>query len=279
MPTGTPPPPSSELIDRFNVIIDDVMACLAVESMRAAGVPWLLRIILAPLLRRRIARWSARFAAIVADARAGRCLGPAARPASGQAIGPAADFAGATPQPDNRSGALSATERDRPASGRRAHAVAEIDAAGTPDATVALDRRAMRTGQRSIVPRGLTNARIPLARGRGRAIAPRTSLRGGASACGPPVSFGACGEEVPRTDDSFRIRNGRRFTASLRRRRPQPDRRCYRACALASLRVAPARAASAAAMNASSSPSSTASGFPVSTPVRRSFTSWYGAST
>ncbi len=47
----------------------------------------------------------------------------------------------------------------------------------------------------------------------------------------------------------------------------------YSAFALASLRVAPARAASAAAMNSSSSPSSTASGLPVSTPVRRSLTS------
>ncbi len=53
----------------------------------------------------------------------------------------------------------------------------------------------------------------------------------------------------------------------------------YRACAEASLRVAPTRAASAAAMNSSKSPSSTASGLPVSTPVRRSFTSRYGAST
>ena len=47
----------------------------------------------------------------------------------------------------------------------------------------------------------------------------------------------------------------------------------YRACALASDRVAPDLAASAAAMNSSRSPSSTASGLPFSTPVRRSFTS------
>ncbi len=53
----------------------------------------------------------------------------------------------------------------------------------------------------------------------------------------------------------------------------------YRADALASLRVAPDLAASAAAMNASRSPSSTAAGLPFSTPVRRSFTNWYGAST
>ena len=46
----------------------------------------------------------------------------------------------------------------------------------------------------------------------------------------------------------------------------------YRAFALASDRVAPDLAASAAAMNSSRSPSSTASGFPFSTPVRRSFT-------
>jgi hypothetical protein len=54
---------------------------------------------------------------------------------------------------------------------------------------------------------------------------------------------------------------------------------CYRAFALASDRVAPDRAARAAAMNSSRSPSSTASGLPFSTPVRRSFTNWYGART
>lgn len=46
----------------------------------------------------------------------------------------------------------------------------------------------------------------------------------------------------------------------------------YPATALAALRVAPARTASAAAMKASRSPSNTAEGLPFSTPVRRSFT-------
>lgn len=49
-------------------------------------------------------------------------------------------------------------------------------------------------------------------------------------------------------------------------------RAVYCALALASDRVAPTRAARAAAINASRSPSSTALGFPVSTLVRRSFT-------
>lgn len=48
----------------------------------------------------------------------------------------------------------------------------------------------------------------------------------------------------------------------------------YCAEALASLRVAPTRDASDAAMKSSSPPSSTASGLPFSTPVRRSFTIW-----
>ncbi len=46
----------------------------------------------------------------------------------------------------------------------------------------------------------------------------------------------------------------------------------YLARKLATLRVAPARAASAAAMKASRSPSNTAEGLPFSTPVRRSLT-------
>lgn len=46
----------------------------------------------------------------------------------------------------------------------------------------------------------------------------------------------------------------------------------YWARELAALRVIPARAASAAAMKASRSPSSTAEGLPFSTPVRRSLT-------
>ncbi len=55
----------------------------------------------------------------------------------------------------------------------------------------------------------------------------------------------------------------------------KPDRHAgYCALALASERVAPTRLASDAAMNVSRSPSSTASGLPRSTPVRRSFTSW-----
>ena len=53
-----------------------------------------------------------------------------------------------------------------------------------------------------------------------------------------------------------------------------PGRMHQRAFALASERVAPTRLASAAAMKSSSSPSSTASGLPFSTLVRRSFTSW-----
>ena len=57
-----------------------------------------------------------------------------------------------------------------------------------------------------------------------------------------------------------------RFRSICRHHQP------YRACALASDRVAPARAASAAAMKSSRAPSRTASGLPFSTPVRRSFT-------
>ena len=79
-----------------------------------------------------------------------------------------------------------------------------------------------------------------------------------------------CGRAVRGRE---RIKNRARIISGDGRR-ARSGGRIYCAEALASLRVAPTRAASEAAMKASRPPSSTAAGLPVSTPVRRSFTSW-----
>jgi hypothetical protein len=134
--TAISPKPSPELIDRFNAIIDDVLACLALESLRAAGVPWALRMILAPLLRRRIARWSAAFSAAMADARAGGGVEPAVASALEPSLQPAVEPAACHLQPASRSGATITAAVLRSAPDRRDRAAADDRAIDFPDAVL-----------------------------------------------------------------------------------------------------------------------------------------------
>jgi hypothetical protein len=63
MPIGTIAPPTADLIERFSAIIADVMACVADSALKAAGVPWPVRMLVAPLIRRQIEP-AARLAAV-----------------------------------------------------------------------------------------------------------------------------------------------------------------------------------------------------------------------
>jgi hypothetical protein len=152
MPTGTdtPPRPSSDLIDRFNAIIDDVLACLAVESMKAAGVPWPLRMILAPLLRRRIARWTARFSAIMADVRTGRTVAPAANVAADPVIEDHGE--------ERRCGATSAPRALPSRAGCRERITVRQGAVDASTDVALCEWRVIRPDQVGDVPRVLTDA-------------------------------------------------------------------------------------------------------------------------
>jgi hypothetical protein len=188
MPTGTatPPAPSSDLIDRFNAIIDGLLAALVVESMKAAGVPWPLRMILAPLLRRRLARWSARFAAMVADARAGRRI----EPALDVAAGAAADAGDGDPEADCQAHPIFARNAVRSASVRRDAAIARATVADASNAGALPDRREPRPDGPGR-PHVQRITRIAGGVVRRRYTAARPSRRGGTSCCGPPAFFGA----------------------------------------------------------------------------------------
>jgi hypothetical protein len=154
MTPGTATPPSSDLIDRFNAIIDSVLACVAVESMKAAGVPWPLRMILAPLLRRRLARLSATFSAMVADARAGRLVARAAESPIDPPIDlPADSLAVPPPEPDARSRAMPATDRVGFVSGRRGREIVQPEPLIAPAIVVPSERRATRSERRPTWPR------------------------------------------------------------------------------------------------------------------------------
>jgi hypothetical protein len=117
MPTGTEAPPTSDLIERFNALMDDLVACVTLEALRAAGVPWVVRVLLARFIRRRIARWSSDFSGLVADARAGRTA------LAGRAAGPAVEADAEAREQSRRGGAMPRMERARSdpsaSSGRR----------------------------------------------------------------------------------------------------------------------------------------------------------------
>jgi hypothetical protein len=67
MEPGADTPQLASLCARFDAIITALLACIAVEQLKAAGVPWPLRFLITRILRGRIRQWSASFAAAVAD--------------------------------------------------------------------------------------------------------------------------------------------------------------------------------------------------------------------
>jgi hypothetical protein len=237
MTTGTAPPPtpSADLIDRFNAIIDDVLACVAVESMKAAGVPWVLRMILAPLLRRRLARWSTAFSAVMADARAGRGIEPAVAPAREPSLEPSVDPMFDPACEDRQSGGASATPsfRSRSVHTERATALCDTGHFSTGDAptgdaatgdaptgdaptgdisidhvsdVVALSDRPAAWSHAcgtSTPVRG--NARIVDVGRLGRSGLPRPLPRGGTWHRGPPTFFAAGRATAFRTPVSLRF--------------------------------------------------------------------------
>jgi hypothetical protein len=167
MPTGTDAPITSDLIERFNAIMADVLACVADAALRAAGVPWALRILLAPLVRRRIARYSHDFSALVADVRAGRLAAPA--------IGPDGALAVEQPHPDRRCSAIGATARVRLPQGRSGRTDDGNADDGTADGGPALEStRPDRGPLRGVVPddvrRAVTYRRPPDLRRRRRTL-------------------------------------------------------------------------------------------------------------
>jgi hypothetical protein len=187
MTTGTAPqpPPSSDLIDRFNAIIDDVPACVAVESMKAAGVPWVLRMILAPLLRRRIARWSAAFSAMVADPRAARAVAPA--------VAPALDLPVARPHPDSRSRTPSAAARARFASVPDLPEVPSQDTGDFREVEPLSGKPASRPSRPGARPIDRPKTRIVTVGGQGGWCPPSSFSRPGFKQCGPPELFSGAG--------------------------------------------------------------------------------------
>jgi hypothetical protein len=188
MTTGTAPPPtpSADLIDRFNAIIDDVLACVAVESMKAAGVPWVLRMILAPLLRRRLARWSTAFSAVMADARAGRGI----EPAKSRQIDQAGDDLAVQPDSEERPSrtiaaeqrARSATAPKEPAAARHAPEARPISSRCASD-VMRTDHAGERPHVWAIPPIHRTGDAVGAGR---RSIAPPTSRFDGTD---PPCEF------------------------------------------------------------------------------------------
>jgi hypothetical protein len=145
MPTGTDTSPTSDLIERFNAIMADLLACVTDAALRAAGVPWPLRMLLAPLIRRRIARWSDGFGALVADARADRLVA--------SAVDSACEPTAEQPSPDRRCGAGDATEYQRSAVSRCERATAQLDPKDSNPVLAMLDLRATRPYRRRGRPR------------------------------------------------------------------------------------------------------------------------------
>jgi hypothetical protein len=214
MPTGTDAPLTSDLIERFNALMADVLACVTDAALKAAGVPWPLRLLLAPLMRRRLARWSGKFSTLMADARAGRMVEPAANVE--------VDSAAEHPQADDRRDATCVTDRVRPAFGRRQSAPAQPGDADVPE------RLVMSTGRGAQFVVGGDDWRVrtsPWTRGvrrgfdrAGRCLFPRrappypdarrhTPTRGAASDCGPPAFFEASGQHSICARTSLRLRN------------------------------------------------------------------------
>jgi hypothetical protein len=186
METGTniapasagPPQPTADLIERFNAIMADLIACVTLEALRAAGVPWALRVLLAPLVRRRVARWSDDFSSLVAEARSGRLVERSA------CFGD--DLATESPYPGRRCASASASQRNRAATGRADRAATERDAEQFLEVAEPSSERGFRRRHRGIRSRARVGVRI-VGIARGGFIAPPLS-RGDPWHQGPPAS-------------------------------------------------------------------------------------------
>jgi hypothetical protein len=180
MPTGTDAPITSDLIERFNALMADVLACVTDAALKAAGVPWPLRLLLGPLVRRRLTRWSGDFSALVADTRAGRLVETAGDRDE--------DVAGGPSDQDGRRDAVSAPVGVCSARYRTDQADVRGDADDLPNFVVNSERCAAPRRQRGARSRVETGARIGGPGARGRVIAsPRCT--GETRRVGSPGSF------------------------------------------------------------------------------------------
>jgi hypothetical protein len=196
MPTGTQTPPTSDLIERFNSIIMELMACVAAASLKAAGVPWPVRMILAPLLRRRLARWSAEFSRIVTDARSGRGIAP---PGHLECGGRLLDHAART---------IDGGGRNRSASGGASRAGAPRPRVERPDLVANFQRPGARINRGGLTrPYVRTSARAHGAGRRGQWAAHQEFPHGGAVHRGPAI-FSATRAVHLCTTISLRLVNG-----------------------------------------------------------------------
>jgi hypothetical protein len=134
MPIGTETPPASDLIERFSAIIADVLACVTDAALKAAGVPWPVRVLMAPLLRRWIVRRSSDFSALLAQARADR-------PSDSAAAG-AVSLADQLPCADRQSGAKPGMQAVRFASGPGGRTISVHDADTSLTVALLADQRA-----------------------------------------------------------------------------------------------------------------------------------------
>jgi hypothetical protein len=211
MPTGTDAPPLSELLARFDALMADVLACVTDAALKAAGVPWPLRLLLAPLMRRSLARWSGDFSRLVADVRTGRSAESDAGPDAGVDAG--VDFSrGGDPaagNPDRHCGAMAATRRVRSASDRMEREAAHLVGVDFPNAERLPARRATPPDHHHSRPCVRTTVRANLRAhdGDGRRRYPHRppSPRGGMRASGPPTFFRDVRSRRLRTPISLRI--------------------------------------------------------------------------
>jgi hypothetical protein len=207
MPTGIDTPPTSDLLERFNAIMADLLACVTDAALKAAGVPWPIRMLMAPLLRRSLARWSNGFSVLMADVRAGRVVEAAGDPAA------------ESPRPGDACGAKPGAARVRSAPHQRDRATTQQDPTGAGDvlllpscAVGAHDAR--RGGWRDdgwrgsygIKRRAVIDARKYCVLGQRQPVVSRWRLRHGAGHRGPP-EFSDEMQQRFRTTNSLRISN------------------------------------------------------------------------
>jgi hypothetical protein len=150
-------------------------------------VPWPLRLLLAPLMRRRLVRWSDNFTSLVADRRACRTVEPAGDFAVEQPH--LDDPCSAAAALDDPCGAAAARGRDRSTPLTENRAAAQRDPVDPPVVVVLSERRGPAFVGYVDRPRLRTDAsilRFPQSAG---AAAPRRWRRGGINHCGPPAFF------------------------------------------------------------------------------------------
>jgi hypothetical protein len=190
--TPSPPRPTPELIARFNALMDDIIACVTLEALRAAGVPWVVRVLLAPLIRRRIVRLSRGFSALLVGAPSGRSVGRADAPALDRAELADDLAAGLAIEPAEaacRGGAVPAPARRGDAPVRSGRGVDPRHALGPPNVVDLLERRAARPDRRGSKPSEPTPARMPRIVGPGGAPDRRRLPRAGTNPFGHPNFF------------------------------------------------------------------------------------------